>query len=123
MKVKRFEDLKVWQLSRELVKQVSSLCSTQGFRKDHKLHSQLKRAAVSIMANIAEGFGRKGDAEFLRFLYISRGSASEVRSHLCIALDLGYITEDQFQGVYSRTEEVSKALAGLIRYLKSCQKS
>ena len=87
-----FEDLKIWQGARELVRSVYKLTNNQRFRKDGALRDQLRRAAVSSMANIAEEFERGSKREFGRFLYMARGSAGEVRSHLYVVRDLDYIT-------------------------------
>jgi four helix bundle protein len=110
-----FEDLKVWQLARELVVAVYQLTSTQVFGKDHALRDQIRRAAVSSMANIAEGFERGSNREFKRFLYIARGSAGEVRSHLYVARDLDYITGVEFERMTSRVSGLSKGVFRFIR--------
>jgi len=118
-KIKRFEDIKAWQLARKLVKQVYKLTSSGKFQRDFSLKDQIRRAAVSIMSNISEGFERNSTKEFIQFLYIARGSAGEVRSQLYVALDLGYIDEENFQKIFSKVEETSKAIFGFIRYLES----
>jgi four helix bundle protein len=87
-KIKRFEDIKAWQAARELVSAVYRVSGKGKFEKDFGLRDQIRRAAVSVMSNIAEGFERCSDKEFNRFLYIAKGSAGEVRSHLFVALDL-----------------------------------
>ena len=87
--VKQFEELGIWQLSRELVKKVYKVTSTPSFRQDRPLTDQMTRSAVSIMSNIAEGFERDGKTEFRHFLSIAKGSCSELRSQLCVAADLG----------------------------------
>ena len=116
-----FEDLKVWQLARELVLAVYQLTSTQVFGKDHALRDQLRRAAVSSMANIAEGFERGSNREFTRFLYIARGSAGEVRSHLYVARDLDYITGVEFERMMSRVSGLSKGVFRFIQHLESAE--
>jgi len=116
-----FEDLKVWQLARELVLAVYQLTSTQVFGKDHALRDQIRRAAVSSMANIAEGFERGSNREFMRFLYIARGSAGEVRSHLYVARDLDYITGVEFERMMSRVSGLSKGVYRFIQHLESAE--
>jgi four helix bundle protein len=93
-------------------------CSDTGrFAKDFGLKDQIRRASVSIMADIAEGFGRGGNKEFIHFLSTARGSASEVQSLLYVALDAGYLAQDQFEKLYAQTAETSNTICGFIRYL------
>ena len=87
------------------------------FEKDFGLRDQIRRASVSVMSNIAEGFERSADREFRRFLYIAKGSAGEVRSQLFVALDLEYLTSDEFSDLRLKAEEVAKTLSGFITYL------
>ena len=89
------------------------------FRKDFRLVGQVQDASVSSMSNIAEGFSRKGNREFIQFLFISKSSAAEVQSQLYVALDQGYINQDDFDKVYNQAEIVSKLDSGLIKYLQS----
>jgi four helix bundle protein len=114
-----FEDLKVWQAARELVRSVYQLTSNQRFHKDAALRDQLRRAAVSSMANIAEGFERSSKREFGRFLYMARGSAGEVRSHLYVARDLDYIASSEFDELNSQAIRLSKGLFRFIQHLES----
>lgn len=114
MRVESFEEIKVWQKSRELSCLVYKIFSNI---KDYGFKDQIQRAAVSVMNNIAEGFERKGNKEFVRFLYISKGSCGEVRSMLQLALDLGYINKDNFGRLNLLSIEISKMLAGFIRVL------
>ncbi|MBH0202633.1 MAG: four helix bundle protein [Nitrospira sp.] len=114
-----FEELKVWQGARELVLSVYELTSNQRFRKDGALRDQLRRAAVSSMANIAEGFERGSKREFARFLYMARGSAGEVRSHLYVARDLDYITPSDFDELNGQATRLSKGLFRFIQHLES----
>jgi four helix bundle protein len=97
MKVKAFEDLQVWQDSRAFVKSIYELTSLKNFSKDFGLKEQIQRASVSIMNNISEGYERDNNREFIKFLGYSKGSAGEVRSMLYVALDLNYISNDQFK--------------------------
>ena len=117
---KRFEDIEAWQKARTLTKEIYVLTSTGGFSRDFGLNGQMRRAAVSIMSNIAEGFGRGGNKEFAHFLWIAKASASELQAQCYVALDAGYIDQIQFQNWYDRCQEISKMLAGLIAYLAKC---
>lgn len=116
-----FEDLKVWQLARELVLAAYQLTSSQVFSRDHALRDQIRRAAVSSMANIAEGFERGSNRDFVRFLYMARGSAGEVRSHLYVARDLDYITGTEFERMASRVIGLSKGVFRFIQHLESSE--
>ncbi len=118
-KIERFEDIKAWQLARELVKQVYNLTGLGKFNKDFGLREQIRRAAVSVMSNIAEGFERNSTKEFIQFLYIARGSAGEVRSQIYVARDIGYLNESEFREMITKVEEISKSIFGFIKYLKS----
>ena len=118
-KVDRFEDLEVWQLSRQLTGTIYTLARQGDFAKDFGFRDQICRAAVSIVSNIAEGFERRSNHQFLQFLNIAVGSAGELRAQLYIALDLGYITSAQFQDTFSPAVSISKMLASLFRHLRS----
>ncbi len=89
------------------------------FRKDFRLLNQVQDAAVSAMSNIAEGFTRRSNREFIQFLFISKSSAAEVQSQFYVALDQEYIDEDDFEGVYNQAEIVYKLDSGFIKYLNS----
>jgi four helix bundle protein len=101
--IKRFEDIKAWQKSKELVKEIYYITNNKKFMKDWSLKEQVRRAAVSIMSNIAEGFSRQTDKEFIQFLYIAKGSTSEIQSHLYLSLDLGYLSKEKFKKIYLKT--------------------
>jgi len=118
-----FEDLKVWQLARELVRAVYHITSAAAFNKDHSLRDQLRRAAVSSMSNIAEGFERGSKRDFVRFLYMARGSAGEIRSHLYVARDVDYITGVQFDRIENQATNLSKGVFRFIRHLESSETS
>jgi len=118
MQIRRFEDLIAWQKARELTKNVYLLTATERFSRDFGLRDQIQRAAVSIMSNIAEGFERGGKAEFHQFLVIAKGSCAEVRSQLYVALDVGYITNEQFEKTRAQAEEVGRIIGGLRASLK-----
>ncbi|NWG87674.1 MAG: four helix bundle protein [Hydrogenophilaceae bacterium] len=111
--VKRFEDLIAWQKARVLTREIYALVSGDSLGRDYGLKDQLQRVAVSIMANIAEGFERGTDAEFHRFLTIARGSCAEVRSHLYVALDVGHIEQVRFTELMLLAEETARVLGGL----------
>jgi len=116
---KSFEEIISWQKARVLCKEIYILSSNDKFAKDFGLRDQIRRSAVSIMANIAEGYERKSDGDFKRLLNISKGSLAEVKSHLYIALDLEYISDDKFKKLASDIDEINKTLYGLINYLKN----
>jgi four helix bundle protein len=120
VKIERFEDLEVWQLTRELLKSIYKLTAQIKFSKDLVLVNQIRGSAVSIMSNIAEGFERKSKKEFIHYLYTAKGLCGELRSQLYIASDLNYIKKDEFQENYQLAEKISKSLAGFIKYLQSC---
>lgn len=117
-KVERFEDLKVWQLARELCKEIHKLTLKDLFSKDFKLIGQIKGSSGSIMDNIAEGFERDGNKEFIQFLSIAKGSCGEARSQLYRALDNLYISQQEFDSAYKMALEESKMIKSFIQYLK-----
>jgi len=120
MKITRFEDIEAWQEARKLVKMVYEVINNSPkFRRDFRLVNQIQDAAVSSMSNISEGFSRKGNKEFIQFLFISKSSAAEVQSQLYVALDQGYINQEDFNMVYDQAEVVSKLDSGFIKYLNS----
>lgn len=119
MKIEKFEDIIAWQKSRELTKDIYAITSLGFFEKDYTLKEQIRRSSISISSNIAEGFERGGNKEFIYFLYIAKASCAELRSQLYIALDLGYTNEIQFQEIYNKAVEINKIITGLINYLKS----
>jgi four helix bundle protein len=119
MKFERFEDIKAWQQARELVKLVyRAIKSNKEFGRDYRLVGQIQAAAVSSMANIAEGFARHSNKEFTQFLFISKSSAAEVQSHLYVALDQDYIGKEVFNPIYKSAETVSRMNSNLIKYLR-----
>ena len=120
LKITRFEDIEAWKESRKLVNLVYAAINTnENFQKDYRLVNQIQSASVSVMSNIAEGFSRKSNKEFVQFLFISKSSAAEVQSQLYVALDQNYITKEIFQQIYDQAEIVSKLNSGFIKYLKS----
>ena len=119
MKITKFEDLDCWQEARKLVNMVYFATKSPAFKKDLRLSSQIQAAASSVMANIAEGFVRRSDKEFTQFLFIAMSSAAEVQSHLYIAIDQGYIGEDEFHNIYHQADKTGKIISGLIKYLRT----
>ena len=117
--IRKFEDIEAWQKARELTRQIYTLSGSGQFARDFGLRDQIRRASVSIMSNIAEGFGRGGNREFIQFLSTAKGSASEVQAQLYVALDAGHISEKQFKNLYSSTEEAARLIGGLLRYLRN----
>jgi len=117
--VRRFEDLEAWRMARGLARNVYVLAAKGSFARDFGLRDQIQRAAVSVMANIAEGFERDGRREFVRFLTIAKASAGEVESHAFVAVDLGYISEPEFSELRSHLGRCKQLIRGLIRYLKA----
>ncbi len=117
MKIIRFEDLECWQEARELVKKIYEATRSNNFCKDLRLCGQIQAAATSSMANIAEGFIRRSDKEFIQFLFIAMSSTAEVQSHLYVALDQQYIDQKQFDTIYKQADKTAKIISGLIRYL------
>src|SRR5947208_5161292 len=104
----RLEEIQVWKKARQLTKKIYEITANGDFAKDYGLRNQIQRASVSIMANIAEGFGRRSDREFANFLNMAHGSAAEVQSHLYVALDLAYITRQTFDKLNGLLIEVSR---------------
>jgi four helix bundle protein len=115
---KRFEDIQAWQKARVIARQVYFLTKDGEFSKDWDLKSQIRRSSVSIMSNIAEGQGRRSDKDFAHFLNISLGSVAETKSHFYMALDLGYISENNFNEIYEKLDEVGKMIFALSNHLR-----
>ena len=119
MGVTRFEDLIAWQRSRELFQYTHEIAGKLPLIKDYSLRDQMRRASLSVMSNIAEGFDRGGDKEFIQFLFLAKGSCAELRSQLIAANDIGYLNKDDYQALFSLTEETSRILQGLITAVKT----
>jgi four helix bundle protein len=117
-KIERFEDVIAWQKARGPTKEIYASTRIGGFARDYGVKDQIQRASVSTMANIAEGFERGGDREFLQFLSNSKGSCGEVKSHLYVALDQAYVTQLGFDQLYAKADEVSRLVAGFMTYLQ-----
>ena len=118
MKIEQFEDIEAWQKARDLTKMIYKISSESAFSRDFGLGNQIRKASVSILSNIAEGFERGGNREFLQFLAMARGSCGEVRTQLYVALDQQYISKEEFDLVVGKTIEVSRMISGLMRYLQ-----
>jgi len=121
-KVTRFEDLITWQKTIELTGIIFALTKSDKFSRDLQLKDQMYRAVISVPANIAEGFERDGNREFVKFLSIAKGSAGEVRSLLYLALDLDYISSEQMNDAKALSIETAKLIGGMIRYIQGSNK-
>ena len=119
MKLSRFEDLDCWKEGRQLTQQIyEAIGQNPTWRKDHRLCGQIQGAAGSVMANIAEGFVRHSDKEFVQYLFIAMSSAAEVQSHLYVAVDQGYLSKETFDSIYAQAGKTSRIISGLIKYLR-----
>jgi four helix bundle protein len=119
MKLSRFEDLDCWKEARLLTRQVyEAIDQNPCWQKELRLCGQIQSAAGSGMSNIAEGFVRHSDKEFVRFLFIAMSSAAEVQSHLYVAVDRGYVSKQGFESIYEQAGRTSKIISGLIKYLR-----
>ena len=119
MKLTKFEDIEAWQEARKLTNVVYKVSKQGAFGKDYGLKDQIQGSSNSIMANIAEGFDSQSNPEFVKFLGYALRSASEVQSHLYVALDQGYLDKQQFDGIYQQAVTVKRLILGFIRYLRS----
>ncbi len=115
----RFEEIEAWKTARELTRMIYSLTDQGQFAKDFGLRNQIQRATVSVMSNIAEGFESRTQAQFLEYLGHSKASAGEVRCHLYIAMDLKYLTQEQFNQVFDLADKSSRQLARFMDYLET----
>ena len=112
----RFEDIEAWRLGRELTQRVYAATREGDFARDFALRDQIRRAAISITSNIAEGFERRTRREFCRFLDMAKASNAEVRSQLYVALDEGYLSPDDFDALYELSTHTGAKLGGLLRW-------
>lgn len=117
--IEKFEDIEAWQKARELSKAIYAVTGDGAFARDFGLRDQIRRAAVSVMSNIAEGFDRSGNRELIQFLFIAKGSAAEVQAQLYVALDAGYLNKEHFRQLYDLAGDTGRLLGGFIRYLKT----
>lgn len=117
--ITRFEEIEAWKTARRLTNMVYELGNQAGFNRDFGLRDQIRRASVSVMSNIAEGFESRTDVQFINFLGMAKASAGEVRAQLYVALDQQYITEEQFKEAYSLAESCARQIAKFIAYLEA----
>jgi len=115
--IQKFEDINAWIQARDLAQQIYKICNTGQFSKDYSLRDQIRRSSGSVMDNIAEGYERGSKKEFIQFLFIAKGSASEVRSQLYRALDQKYVNKVVFDRLYQHAFDIAKMIKGLINYL------
>ena len=120
-KIEKFEDIESWKVAREVTKLIYDASSQGAFARDFALCNQIRRAAVSILSNIAEGFERGGNKEFIQFLAVAKGSCGEVRAQLYVALDQQYVDEETFDQIRGKLTDVSKLISGLTRYLRQSE--
>jgi len=122
-KVNSFEELNIWIESRSFNQKLYKISNNGLFDKDYDLKRQIRRASISVSSNIAEGFERNTDKEFIQFLYYAKGSAGEIRSQLFLSLDLNYIKKNDFDELYKQIIEISRMISGMIKYLKKSIKN
>lgn len=115
--IERFEDIEAWKVARALTHQIYQLSERGGFARDYGLRDQMRRAAVSVMSNIAEGFESRSQAMFADYLGRAKGSAGELRAQLYVALDAGYLSQEEFSRLKSETEHCSRLISRFISYL------
>lgn len=116
---RRFEEIQAWQKARILARGIYTLSGGGDFGKDFELRNQVRRSSVSIMSNIAEGQGRRTDKDFANFLNMAMGSVAETKSHLYLALDLGYVGEKEFEELYGKLDEIGRMIFSLSSHLRN----
>ena len=116
-----FEEIDAWKKARELTRRVYEVTAKGAFARDFGLRDQIRRACVSVMSNVAEGHGRGGRKEFLQFLSMAQGSTNEVCSHLYVAMDQGYLDDQQFRALTGLALENARLIGGLARYLRTTE--
>jgi four helix bundle protein len=120
--ITKFEELEAWKKAREVTKKVYAMTNMGDFARDFGLKDQIRRCSVSVMSNIAEGFEREGNKEFINFLSIAKGSCGEARSQLYVALDQNFISSDDFRWADDSYNQIGKMIGGLMNYLKQTDK-
>lgn len=120
-KVEKFEDLDVWKGAKKLCQKIYDITNREPFSKDYRFKDQIRSSSGSIMDNIAEGFERGGNKEFIQFLYIAKGSCGEARSQLHRASDFGYINDEEYKDLINGSVQLSKKISSFISYLKNSQ--
>lgn len=118
MKYKSFTNLPIWTQSIQFAEDIYHLTNKGSFSKDYNLKDQIRRSSISISSNIAEGFERNGNKEFIRFLVIAKGSAGEARSQLYLSKQIQYITEDEYEPLEKQITNINSSIGGFISYLK-----
>jgi four helix bundle protein len=120
MKITRFEELDCWVEARKLVNMVYDVIrKDKSFQNDYRLRDQSIGAAISTMGNISEGFARRSNKEFIQFLFIAVSSAAELQSHMYVALDQNYVSQQLFKEIYDQADRTSRLISGLITYLRN----
>ena len=120
-RIERFEDLEIWKLAKDIANQIYDLTSVGKFSQDYVLRDQIRRAVVSIFSNIAEGFERNGNKEFLQFLSIAKASCGEVRAQLIFARDREYLSANQFESILQNLLSLSNQIGGFCKYLRQTE--
>lgn len=122
MTFRRFEEIEAWQTARKVAERIYDMTDRGAFARDYALRDQVRRAVISTMSNIAEGFSRRSEREFSQYLFVAKASAAELQSHFYIALDRGYVAEDEFNRIYDRLDHYSRQVSNLITYLRTGRK-
>ena len=117
--INRFEDIETWKMARRLVREIYAMSNEGKFSRDYAFRDQIRRAAVSIISNIAEGFESQTQALFITYLARAKASAGEVRAQLYLAFDLGYINQEEFSTLIREIKQISRSLYKFIKYLRS----
>jgi len=117
--ITRFEEIEAWKTARQLTALIYQLSEQGAFAKDFGLKDQIRRASVSVMSNIAEGYESRTDTQFINYLGHAKGSSGEVRSQLYVALDLKYITQETFSQAYEFADKASRQISRFINYLET----
>lgn len=121
MKIERFEDIKSWKLARKVTNKIFDLSDTGRFERDYALKQQIRKSSLSILSNIAEGFEREGNREFINFLSIAKGSCGEARAQMYIAFDRGYVDRKEFDKTQSDLKQISRLISGFMNYLRQSE--